>query len=59
MNTPQLTTDGQGLWLAVWDSNEDLGGTIETDYDVLVARFRTVLFVDADADGPHDGSIDH
>jgi Neuraminidase (sialidase) len=35
---PQVTTDGAGNWLAVWDSNENLGGTIGTDYDILVAR---------------------
>ncbi|UCE60007.1 MAG: exo-alpha-sialidase [Phycisphaerales bacterium] len=35
---PQLTTNGQGDWLAVWPSNNDLGGTIGTDYDLLVAR---------------------
>jgi hypothetical protein len=35
---PQVTTDGAGHWLAVWDSNENLGGTIGTDWDILVAR---------------------
>ncbi len=35
---PQLTTDGQGLWIAVWRSRDSLGGTIGTDYDVLLAR---------------------
>ncbi len=34
---PQLTTDGQGNWVAVWESNDDLGGSIDTDYDVLVS----------------------
>ncbi|UCF34408.1 MAG: exo-alpha-sialidase, partial [Phycisphaerales bacterium] len=34
----QLTTDGAGHWLAVWYSNEDLGGTIGADMDVLVSR---------------------
>ncbi|MDH3521410.1 MAG: hypothetical protein OEM49_13225, partial [Myxococcales bacterium] len=24
----QLTTDGAGIWVAVWESNDDLGGTI-------------------------------
>jgi len=36
--TPQVTTDGEGNWVAVWDSNENLGGTIGTDDDILVAR---------------------
>jgi hypothetical protein len=35
---PQLTTDGAGHWVAVWQSDENLGGTIGTDYDILVAR---------------------
>ncbi len=35
---PQLTTDGSGNWVAVWRSNENLGGTIGTDNDILTAR---------------------
>ena len=35
---PQLTTDGAGRWLAVWRSDDSLGGTIGTDYDILFAR---------------------
>jgi len=35
---PQVTTDGAGNWVAVWYSNENLGGTIGTDHDILVAR---------------------
>ena len=35
---PQVTTDGAGHWVAVWESNENLGGTIGTDLDILVAR---------------------
>ena len=35
---PQLTTDGQGAWVAVWYSRDSLGGTIGTDDDILVAR---------------------
>jgi hypothetical protein len=34
----RVTTDGLGNWVAVWDSEEDLGGTIGTDLDILVAR---------------------
>jgi hypothetical protein len=34
----QVTTDDGGNWVAVWYSNDSLGGTIGTDYDVLVAR---------------------
>jgi Neuraminidase (sialidase) len=36
---PQLTTDGQGLWIAVWRSEDSLGDTIgEIDFDILLAR---------------------
>jgi hypothetical protein len=35
---PQVTTDGNGIWVAMWYSEDSLGGTIGTDYDVLVAR---------------------
>jgi lipid-binding SYLF domain-containing protein len=35
---PQLTTDGRGTWVAVWHSEDSLGGTIGTDWDILVAR---------------------
>jgi lipid-binding SYLF domain-containing protein len=35
---PQVTTDGQGTWVAVWPSSDSLGGAIGTDWDILVAR---------------------
>ena len=35
--SPRLTTDGDGHWLAVWESTENLGGTSGTDYDIFVA----------------------
>jgi len=34
---PQVTTDGAGHWVAVWQSQNDLGGTIRNDEDILVA----------------------
>ena len=35
---PQLTTDGSGTWIAVWESGEpEIGGGIGTDYDILVS----------------------
>ncbi|MCP3979007.1 MAG: exo-alpha-sialidase, partial [bacterium] len=38
-NYPQLTTDGEGNWVAVWSSEEPLvGGNIGTDHDLLFAR---------------------
>jgi hypothetical protein len=35
---PQLATDGAGSWVAVWTSNDTLGGTIGSDGDILLAR---------------------
>ncbi len=35
---PQVTTDNAGNWVAVWNSDDDLGGTIGVDFDILVAR---------------------
>lgn len=35
---PHIGTDGQGNWIAVWDSTDSLGSTIGTDFDILVAR---------------------
>ncbi len=35
---PQLATDGAGNWVAVWHSDDTLGGTIGSDRDILVAR---------------------
>jgi Neuraminidase (sialidase) len=34
---PKVTTDGAGNWVVVWNSYDDLGGTIGTDADFLVA----------------------
>jgi hypothetical protein len=36
-SSAQVTTDGAGNWVVVWDSNDSLGG-IGTDFDILVAR---------------------
>lgn len=35
---PSVGTDGQGRWLAAWESNDDLGQSLDSDYDVLLAR---------------------
>ena len=35
---PEVTTDGAGHWVAVWRSSDDLGGTMGTDEDILMAR---------------------
>jgi cysteine-rich repeat protein len=36
--SPHLATDGAGTWIAVWESNDSLGGTIGTDVNLLFAR---------------------
>lgn len=36
--SPSLATDGQGNWVVVWYSNENLNGAIGTDTDILIAR---------------------
>lgn len=62
--SPQLTTDGAGNWLAVWSSNEDLRN-IGTDKDILVAHssdtgktwsFPKLLMINAGADSGADYS---
>lgn len=35
---PQIATDAAGRWLAVWQSEDTLGGTIGADADLLVSR---------------------
>jgi hypothetical protein len=49
--SPQVTTDGGGNWVAVWDSNDSLGFTIGTDYDILFSRSEFNWNEDADGDG--------
>ena len=34
----QVTTDGAGNWVAVWTSNESLGGLTGSEGDILVSR---------------------
>jgi hypothetical protein len=50
---PRVATDGAGSWVAVWYSNDSLGGAIGTDYDIL---FALGWGPDLDGDGiPDDG----
>jgi Neuraminidase (sialidase) len=35
---PQVATDGAGNWVAVWESEDSLAGTIGNDPDILVSR---------------------
>jgi predicted neuraminidase len=50
---PQVTTDGAGNWVAVWDSDDSLGGTIGSDDDILFARFSEYLWDYGDAPAPY------
>jgi len=36
-NSPDIATDGDGNWVAVWESNNDLSDTIDGDRDILFA----------------------
>ncbi|HNO77471.1 MAG TPA: sialidase family protein [Phycisphaerae bacterium] len=63
---PQLTTDGAGLWIALWGSSENLGGTIGFDDDILYARSTddgatwstpSPLNINADTDLEDDGNV--
>ncbi len=35
---PVISTDGLGEWIAVWQSDDSLGGTIGSDFDILQTR---------------------
>ena len=35
---PRVIINGNGNWVAVWWSNDDLGTTVGTDYDIFVSR---------------------
>jgi cysteine-rich repeat protein len=35
---PSIATDGAGNWIVVWESDEDLGGALGSDTDVLFSR---------------------
>ncbi len=35
---PDIATDRAGTWIITWTSNDDLGGTIDTDPDILMVR---------------------
>jgi hypothetical protein len=48
---PQLATDGAGTWLAVWDTQDSLGGTIGNDFDIVAARGTTVECAEAPLTG--------
>ncbi len=59
---PTLAADGRGHWVAAWESNDTLGGTIDEDWDVLDARWtwgpETCNGIDDDLDGRPDEGCD-
>ncbi|HUN80001.1 MAG TPA: exo-alpha-sialidase [Phycisphaerae bacterium] len=65
---PRIATDGHGIWIVVWESNENLGGTIGTDRDIFFSRStdngqtwtpQAVLNSDAPTDGNRDDYLPH
>ncbi len=36
---PQVTPDGNGNWIGVWESNGDIDGNTTPDYDIVLTRF--------------------
>ena len=50
---PQLATDGAGHWVAVWWSDDSLGGSVGTDYGI---HFSTAWGPDTDGDGLSDSA---
>jgi hypothetical protein len=54
----QVTTDGAGNWLLVWQSGVNLGGTIGTDYDILYSRCSPSNAYCPGADDDGDGVAD-
>jgi hypothetical protein len=36
--TPFVITDGKGNWSTMWESDENLGGTVGNDYDIFIAH---------------------
>jgi hypothetical protein len=59
--SPAVTTDGLGTWIALWDSNDELGGMINDDWDIFCARMGapaacgSVFWVNAAEAGIRDG----
>ena len=62
---PFVTTDGSGNWVAAWYSNDDLGATVDTDFDIFVSRSTDngaswsavqTLNSNADSDSGYDGT---
>ncbi len=54
--SPQIATDEAGNWVAVWRSENSLGGTIGTDADILFATLSEVLWDWGDAPDTDSGT---
>lgn len=55
---PELATDGQGTWYAVWTSNDDLNTTIGTDFDIIYSKSTDNGTTWSTADGLYDYATD-
>ena len=47
----EIATDGDGTWIVIWNSDDDLEGTIGTDTDVLFTKVRPSDPTDVNGDG--------
>jgi hypothetical protein len=36
--SPYIATDGSGLWIAVWETDDTLGGTLDPVFNILMSR---------------------
>jgi hypothetical protein len=41
--TPDVAADASGRWVVVWESTDELNGTLDSDYDILVTSGATTL----------------
>lgn len=55
-SNPQITTDGNGTWVAVWDTDDDLDGTVDTDHDLLFSARITLTAEEEYGSGSDSGS---
>jgi hypothetical protein len=52
---PEILYAGGGIWRTVWGSNYDFGGSIGTDYDLMISSARLPIIPgDVDLDGDVD-----
>ena len=52
-SSPEVATDGAGNWVTVWHSNNPLGETVGTDWDIFYATFSEIVWDYGDAPSPY------